>query len=221
MTTLATILDDAHYRIGALAEGQPLPAHDAAVGLRALNGLIDSLPDRGVGDTLRLIRVTGAYTIAKPSILHVIATAALTVTLPENPHDGFRVKIVDVGANFASYNCTIARNGWLIAGAAADVTLSTSGQSKEYMYRADLGDWKDITRPLLGASESPFPPAHDEGVKSMLALLLCEFKGKQPTAELVFAAQDGLARLQAQYMPSLTVDFEQSLYSTPSRVSNP
>jgi hypothetical protein len=220
MATVADLIGQAYGRIGKNPEGQTLPAHPTQVGLDAFNSLIDRLPDEGVGDTLALRRVTAAITVDGPSVLHVIATSAFTITLPEEPTDGYRVKIVDVGANFATHNITVARNGWLIAGSAADVTLSTNGQSKEYMFRADLGDWKDITRPLALTDSSPYPAAHDEGLSAMLALRILENAGGEPTASLVNAASEGKSRLQQQYIPDLTAEMPYAVRRSPSQIPN-
>ena len=100
-------------------------------------------------------------------------SGALTITLPEgtaiNPiQDGFRLGVVDVSANAATYNITIARNGWLIAGSAANATLSSNGVNRIYMFRADLGDWRLAADLAIGDS-LPFPSEFDLPVALILA----------------------------------------------------
>lgn len=220
MTTLSTLIEDALRMIGALPEAQPVTAYQSEVGLRFINDLIDAMPSRGVGSTLAQARVTGAYTISQPSILHVIATSALTIKLPTDPHDGFRVRIVDVGANFATNNVTIDRNGWLIDGSAADVTLSTNSQTKVYQFRSDLGDWRDITSPLAISAESPYPGEFDGAMSALLGVRLLAVFPRDVDPGVYALAEDGLTRLRARYMPDITASFDRDLVHTPSRIND-
>lgn len=218
MTTVAALIERACRSTGVCPEAQPVTAYQSEVGVDAFNEIIDSLPALGVGDVLTTKRVTSAYTVQSPSILHVIATAALTITLPKEPKDGYRVKVVDVAANFATNNVTIARNGWQIAGAASDVTLSTNGQTKEYMFRADLGDWKDITRPLTAASTVPFPAEFDGPLAAILGVRILEVFPRDAGQTVYTRAADGLSLLQSRYLPDLTATLDRDLRLTPSRL---
>ena len=218
MATVVDIVTSAYRRIGVVTEAQALTEEAKADAVSALNHLLDRLPSQGVGEAMKLRRVTASMTVTEPSILHVIAAGALTITLPEEPSNGFRVKIVDVGKTASTSNITIARNGWLIAGSSANVVLSTDGASKEYMFRADLGDWVEITRPLLPSAQMPFASSDDEAFSALLAKRLIEDRAKPLTAELQSAAQDGLIHLQSSYQPDMTVDFDRSLTRTPSQI---
>lgn len=100
-------------------------------------------------------------------------SSTLTITLPEGAADspiadGMRVAIVDVSANAATYNITVARNGWKIAAAAANATISTNSASVVYMFRAELGDWK-LAADLATADSLPFPTEFDLPIALMLA----------------------------------------------------
>ena len=53
--------------------------------------------------------------------------SAITITLPASPSVGAEVTFIDSGANFASNNLTIARNGSNILGAASNLVVSTNG----------------------------------------------------------------------------------------------
>ena len=53
--------------------------------------------------------------------------SAITITLPASPSVGSEVTFIDSGANFASNNLTIARNGSNILGAASNLVVSTNG----------------------------------------------------------------------------------------------
>lgn len=220
MTTVAALVERACRSTGILAEMQTVTAYQSEVAIDAFNEIIDTLPSRGVGDVMTTQRVTSDCTVAAPSVLHVMATAALTITLPKEPRDGFRVKIVDVAANFATYNATVARNGWLIAGSASDVTLSTNGQSKEYMFRADLGDWADITRPLAASSAVPFPAEFDGPLSAILGVRMLEVFPREAGQSVYQRADDGLNLLQARYLPDMTASFDRDLIYTPSRLND-
>lgn len=218
MATLIDTLTDALFRLGALQRGAVPSAHQADVGIRAFNNLLDSLPNRGVGEVLQSVRADSDMTICRPSIVHVIASSGLTLTLPKNPADGFRVQIVDVGTNFATNPVTVERNGWLIAGAASSATLNTNGQNVEYFFRAELGDWKALTRPLAQGADIPYPAAHDGDFTALLVVEIADLIGKDLTGSLVARAESALTRLQGQYKPDLRASFDHALYYTPSHI---
>lgn len=218
MATVNDIIDRAYSRLGVLSEGRALSPLEKATALDAFNDMLDSLPDEGVGAFVGTQRVSGATTVTAPGILQVIASAAMTITLPKEPKDGFRVKIVDAGNNFATNNLTIARNGWLIAGAAADVTLSTNGQSKEYFFRADLGDWVAVTSPLTGTDTPHYSGRHTAGLAAMLAFRLADDSASAVSPQLSYSAQSGLTRLQAQYGPDLSADLGYAIRRSPSQI---
>jgi len=69
----------------------------------------------------------------------VISTSAITLTLPANPSNGRAYIIVD-GANFSSFNCTVARNGRTIGGLAENLIIDQSAARVELVYYN--GDWK-------------------------------------------------------------------------------
>ena len=76
--------------------------------------------------------VPGAYTAVKGDQLLIDTSgggigSAITITLPASPSVGSEVTFIDSGANFASNNLTIARNGSNILGAASNLVVSTNG----------------------------------------------------------------------------------------------
>ena len=78
--------------------------------------------------------VPGAYTAVEGDQLLVDTSgagigSAVTITLPASPSVGSEVTFIDSGANFASNNLTIARNGSNILGAASNLTVSTNGSA--------------------------------------------------------------------------------------------
>jgi hypothetical protein len=77
---------------------------------------------------------------------------------------------VDALGNFASSNLTINGNGRLIEGATS-VTLNVNGTARQWMYRADTGNWVRISS-LAAGDEMPFPQEFDDYFQVRLALRL-------------------------------------------------
>lgn len=68
--------------------------------------------------------------------------AARTMTLPAVATVGDRMEFVDYSGTFATNNCTVARNGHLINGAASDLILNTNGSWKELIYSGAAFGWR-------------------------------------------------------------------------------
>lgn len=101
-------------------------------------------------------------------------SAAITITGPTEPCDGFRLAIVDASNNAATYNITLARpssGDYLIEGADSSLTLATNNVSRIWMFRGDLGDLKRATDLAL-SDNLPFPSAFDYGMGLILATLI-------------------------------------------------
>lgn len=65
----------------------------------------------------------------------------MTLTLPSSPSIGDRVKVTDWAGTFDSFAVTIARNGNKIQGVAADLTMSTEGDSVVLVFNG-TDDWR-------------------------------------------------------------------------------
>lgn len=131
--------------------------------------------------------------------------SALTITLPEGTAgrpiaDGFRVGIVDATNAAATYNITLARNGWKIAGSAANATISTNSASVVYMFRADLGDWK-LAANLSTGDSLPFPAEFDLAIALLLANRLSGEYGQNLAESDRYAMIAGKAKLMNRYCP--------------------
>ena len=68
---------------------------------------------------------------------------AFALTLPGSPSIGDRVRVIDSTGSFDSFTLTISRNGNNIQGVAADLTLSTEGDSVELVFNG-IDDWRMI-----------------------------------------------------------------------------
>lgn len=184
MTTLRQIIKDAYREGGHLQIGSELDADELDEGFRKIKSLISSLfgnelggqlVDLSIGDyglTTQeakdqdyLPYIDASY-IPEDARLVCNLTSAETLYLPPNPVDGTRVAVIDERGSFATTPLTISANGRKIGGSSS-VTLSTTSTNKSWFYRADLGDWVEVTD-LLVTDESPFPSEFDE----LLVLLL-------------------------------------------------
>lgn len=70
------------------------------------------------------------------------ASGGVTVTLPGSPSTGDTIRVIDVAKTFDSNACTIARNGQLIQGDAADMTVNTESAAFELIYSNSTYGWR-------------------------------------------------------------------------------
>lgn len=129
-----------------------------------------------------------------------------TVYLKQNPNDGARMGLHNIGASYATNPLTINANGMLIEGQSQLVLNTATTTPLLWFFRADLGDWKRVTT-LVEASESPLPEEFDAFFRCALAIDLCPSYGKDPQAITVATYKDGLALgigRYAQDMPAAT-----------------
>ena len=74
-------------------------------------------------------------------LVDTLSSGAFTVTLPASPLQGERIKFVDIRKSFDTAALTIARNGKLIMGDAADMTVNTEGAALELMFVDNTQGW--------------------------------------------------------------------------------
>jgi len=122
---------------------------------------------------------------------------AETIILPSQPDDGARLALIDVGQNLATYPITIDADGRRIEDA-TNLTLDTDGESRAWLYRADLGNWIRIDN-LTADSELPIPPEYDDAFITMLAMRLNPRYGRQITQETATAMERSMNQLRARY----------------------
>jgi len=83
------------------------------------------------------VNTISASTTASKNNLYVL-TADLTLTLPASPANGDSIKISNLSG---VATCILGRNGSLIMGAAADLTLDTPSASFELIYSGATKGW--------------------------------------------------------------------------------
>ena len=68
-------------------------------------------------------------------------SSAFTMTLPASPTIGNYVRIIDYAGTFDSNTCTVGRNSEKIAGASADMTVTTERAGLELVYVDSTQGW--------------------------------------------------------------------------------
>lgn len=147
-------------------------------GLALLNSILLAAIGFDAGQELSPLNVGGAYDdspiaaefVPENARLILNLTGPRTFRLHPRPYDGQRIAVADAGGNLATYNLTLDGYGRTIEGADTKV-LSTDGATLQWLYRADLADWKAIGS--LGLSDDlPFPIEFDDYFRILLAARL-------------------------------------------------
>jgi hypothetical protein len=96
----------------------------------------------GVAGTAWQAVVTGATTMVAGRGYFVNTTSsAFTMTLPASPSLGDFVRIIDYAGTFDSNTCTIGRNSQKIAGASADMTVTTERAGLTLVFTDSTQGW--------------------------------------------------------------------------------
>ena len=98
----------------------------------------------GIGKTVGQYYEISANTTAVASRYYFVNTTsgAVTLTLPATANMGDTVRIIDAANTFDTNNLTIARNGHVIMGDAANMTVDTEGASFDLVYYNSTHGWK-------------------------------------------------------------------------------
>ena len=197
--TCRDIIKDAYDESDIIGAHREPNSREATLGLRRLNTVLDELVGMGVGEKLSELEVSTDVTLAVNTRAVVNGLGgALTIALPDAPSDGSRVQILDADAAFATYNVTIARNGRLLEGLAADITAATAGYSRTWLYRADLASWQAVEALSL-EDDFPFPADTHQIFALLLAQRLGPPNGSALAPDSQMALARGLSRLRARY----------------------
>jgi hypothetical protein len=199
MATARETIQKALRKIGVAVLLQAPSATQLAMGLTELNQLISQYAGFGVSLPPVLVKQSVTLTISddEPSA-RLAAAGGITITLPEQPVDGARVQVIDVGLAFAGAPVTLSPNGWLIEGATANLTLNTAGLNRAWMFRPDLAAWVRAA-PLLIDDVLPFPEEFDAGMALLLAQRLAGEYGRELSPEDRGMAMAAHTRLRARY----------------------
>lgn len=210
MTLVSDIIQQAYRDANLITIGNNPTANESTEALKRLQVLILSTLGTEAGEQLGSLPV-GNNNVSQPddwvpdppdflpSNVRLVCNlqSATTLYMPPNPQDGARLAVIDASGNFATYNLTLNGNGREVDGGTTDV-LSTNGQSIQYIYRADIADWKALTT-LATSDEMPFPEEFDDLFIGMLALRLAPRNSAVYTEEQMVAMDRSREQFRARY----------------------
>jgi hypothetical protein len=202
MATAREIIQTAYRKLGIVPLLQAPSAAQAQIALTELNRVIYNFVGFGTSFPWDQVRADKAIDLDPddPALrLALQNNIAITITLPKRPVDGARIQIIDPNNTLATYNVTLARNGWQIEGSAADLVLNTAGLNRVWMFRGDTGNWTRAAN--LGLDDQmPFPVDFDLGFSLILARRLSgEFGVNLNPADMGYA-KDAHTKLRARYV---------------------
>jgi hypothetical protein len=219
MTTISQILIDAHRESNLVSINGTLSANQETEGLRLLNRVIASLMGYELGEGLTSVSLgdnnieTTRYNRLEdysdtPANVRVYCNLETTneIILPHSPDPGARFGVLDVSGNFTTYPLTLVGNGAKIEGATT-VTLSTDGDTREWFYRDDLGEWVKFSV-LLTTDVSPFPLEFDDLLITLLAMRLNPRAGVQMDGQSGSRYKEMMNKFRSRYRQSREVASE-------------
>lgn len=184
---------------GAIASGDGITADEAVDIVTAFNSLQRSLFGDVIGPKLSPLPAAAGLT-AENGGLYQIAASLMTITAPLNPRNGWRFGVADANLNFTTNTCNIARNGRLLEGAAATISLTTNGDNRVWFFRGDTANWvKEVDLTIDAAIYFPDPLI--DYLPDMLAVyVLAEFGGevRPDTVANALAGRAAFARTYAR-----------------------
>lgn len=219
-TLITSIINDAYRETNLIPIGTSPSTAQQTEGFGKLQTIVESVLGNEMGENLNPLplgtldinspqgypwwqnQLPGNLFIATNVRLMCNLTGQGTVNLHPLPHDGARMGIVDVAGNFATNNLTINGNGRLIEGNPT-MTYNTSGETREWMYREDLGNWV-VVSPITLTGTMPWGPEFDDFFIIRLAERLNPRNGQimHPASEKTL--QEVTAKFTARYSQSTT-----------------
>jgi hypothetical protein len=212
VTAALAIITDGFRESNIIPLGQTPNANQQAEGLTRLKALIASVYGWDVGAPLRDWPVgISAYNESQAgwnsgdwsyptanSRLIVNITTPQTIYLPQNPKEGARIGLVDIGGNLATYNVTVDGNGRTVEGQQS-VVLDTDSAERAWIYRADKGNWERIDALANVDAEMPFPEEFDDYFVTQLAMRLNPRYGRAISQETATRMAEIKNQLVARY----------------------
>lgn len=230
MSTLSDIITRAYRQLNLIAVGASPSAAQETEALELLQRSISSYFGSSLGtefaditvgkqnveyevkDNFEWLYYLKDYIAIPNTRLLLNLTASEELWMHSAPLDGDRLAIVDAAGNLNTNNLTLYGNGRKIEGGTS-VTLNTANETKEWFYRADLGDWVAVTD-LTTTDPSPFPKEFDELLIGDLAISLCPLYGTAMTAEQMTKYQKALSRFRTRYNKSREMPLDPALVKT-------
>jgi hypothetical protein len=187
---------------GQLAGGGTPPADVAADMLTAFNALKRSWFGTLIGPRLASIGFPAGTTSGQAENggeYAIPGGAAFTLTAPGSPRPGDRFGAVDAALAWGGYALTVAPNGRLLNGAAANTVINTAGQNTRWWYRGDTANWVVEADFASLTSAIEFPDPVIAYMPYMLAVAVAAEFGADVREEVAYAAGEGRAVLARTY----------------------
>jgi hypothetical protein len=238
MATLGQITDKAFRELGVTAVGdvpETAEHNEAFIVLQdILNTIIgyemgEALTDVNIGSSSNLnssakaldaqSEITSLY-IPNNVRINCNLTAPVTLYLHPKPREGDRVTLIDQSNNFATNNLTLKGNGRGLGGPSNfTITISASGSTPTYFYRADLGYWTtyDVS---VDSLPSPFAGSFDDMLVLWLAKRIAPRYGAQWQPQQEESLQRLVKQFRARYRQETQADSEFALIRLPSTWDN-
>lgn len=185
--------------LGALVTGDDPSADELSDELLSYTAMQRSLFGTVIGPKLSPFTAPTTPGQAENGGLYMIPASLYTLTAPTNPRSGARFGAVDPNLNFATNNCTIARNGRLLEGAASNLTLSTNGANRQWFFDADTGNWVREADPASVDVSPPFPDRLISHLPAMLAVWIAAEFGSEIRPDVVAMGQLGMQAFARVY----------------------
>lgn len=223
MTVISSIIADAYRESNLIAIGRAPTDLQVTEGLKLLQAILSSVLGGDAGEDLRdwplgtfgqEIPDTGYSPdqLVHPCInrrLLATNTAVLTVHLTPMPQDGSRMAFADIFSRLAAFPVTLDANGRTIEGNATKL-LNVNGTFRDWMYRADLGDWVAITS-KLSTDQMPFPADFDMFFITYLALRLNPRYGRTMNEQSATIFKQERQAFIARYLQSQRLEINEDL----------
>lgn len=205
MTLASDIITRAYRRgqITAIVSSQT--TLEQAEALTLLNAIIVSSLGQEIGSELSPLNIGGSYDQSSycstwtPMNARLVLNlaGATTLNLHPEPYEGAGLAIADAGNSLASHNLILVGNGRNIEGAAT-LTLSTNGDTRQWLYRGDTANWVKITDLAL-TDPVPFPEEFDMYFVNRLATEINPQNGVTTAPEVVASMQRAERQIRARY----------------------
>lgn len=182
-----------------------LNANQLTEGLEHFNGVLLSALGNDIGAELRDLNVGGANDMSQYATEWIPDCARLvlnlsggrTMKLHPCPYEGQRLALIDVAGNLGANNLTLDGNGRKIEGVAA-LVLNANGIDRQWLYRADIGDWVKITA-LVAADTFPLPLEFEDYFVTQTAVRLNPQYGQALPDQVALSLKEAERRISARY----------------------
>lgn len=197
--TARDIIKSGFRKLGALASGDDPTAEEINDAFPALVTMLRALHGDVIGQRLSAQPLTGATQADNGALYQCSLSAGVTLTAPLKPRSGSRFGVVDVKANFATNNLTVAPNGQLLEAASANLVLSTNGTQRIWFFDGDTGNWVREADLANVDTSPPYPDRLIAFLPFMFALFMAPEFDAEIRPDITAAANLGMQSFARTY----------------------